>query len=210
MMRIRYALIVAALLTAGLLTACDTGVDPSPQPGVFRLLMQADPSDNTVVIGPKRYTLGNDTTEALMRVSVGQALVYRDTSYAALFRRLNSFQIEDPVVDVLAASKNGEPENHMLFESYLPPAEYDSLQLALRVNLFRVTSTGRFSYSSFENEVRLPPGASPVLTFREPFTIRSGDTTIVQLRIQPLRSLTRFQDVYYFTPQVEIESIVQR
>lgn len=201
---------ILPLILLLLIAACDTGVDPSPQPGVFRLLLQADPSDSVVVIGPNRYVIGNDSTEALMRVSIGQALVFRDTTYAALYRRLNSFQIEDPVVDVLEPGDDGAPENHLLFESYLPPAMYDSLQLAMRVNLFRVTTTGRFSYSTFENQVTLAPGASPVLTFREPIRIRTGDTTVVQLRIQPLKSLTRHQDVYYFTPRVEIETMEHR
>lgn len=193
-----------------ILCTCDTGVDPSPDPGVIRLLLEADAADSVVVIGSKRYALGNDTTSALMRIRIGQALIYRDTTYAALYRRLNSFQIQDPLVDVLETDSEGSLSNHLLFESYLPPAAYDSLQLAMHVNLFRIQTLGRVTFNTFENEVRLPPGASPVLTFRQPFDITSRDTTVVQLRIRPLQSLTRYQDVYYFTPEVEIEDIELR
>ena len=181
------------------ITGCDSGVAPSPTPGVLRVLLRADAADTTKEIVGQHISL-DEVQQKRFMVTLTQGQAYRDTAFSLLYRTLRSFQIEDESYNVLAR-ENQEPPTYVVYETRLPPASYDSLQL--------VVTASQMAIGAFDNiPIAQPP--QPLATFRQPFAITEGDTTEVLLVIRPLQSLSRFLDEFVFEQCVKVVRVGNR
>lgn len=191
-------LMLMGVLVSGLLAmGCDP-VGTSPEPGLLRVVLQPDPADSTIVIADQSYNINE--VPALMPVSISQGRAYRDTSYAQLFRDAQDLTTEGEIrINVLRRFAGGQSPAYQIYETLLPPAMYDSLQIVFNADQFLI--------GDFVNEVSTPPGESPLVTFRQSFQIESEEITTVRITMRPLESLTRFKDVFYFTPEFNEPSV---
>lgn len=182
------------LLTAAL--GCDTGVETSPDPGVLKVTMQADPADTTIEIAGELLSVSPGDS---FGVTIFQGRAYRDTSFAILFKSTTSYRERDFVYNVL--SRDGDAfEEFLIFETQLPPAEYDSLRFSATAEMLRI--------GSFQIPVRLPPDVTPSMDFPTNFRIVERETTEVKVMLRPLESVQRFRDTYLFHRQFEVAEVV--
>lgn len=191
------AVLLLALATA--LSACDSGVKESDEPGVLRVTLQADPADNTIDVSGRTYEVDEGD---LYSVTIFQGKVYRDTTYATLYSNLDAFEPADVEYDLLQYNEAGEPVEHVIFESFVPPGQYEVLQFGVTASLVRV--------EGLTIPVQLPPDVSPLLDFERDIEVFERDTTVVQLRIQPFESVVRFRDSFRFTREIEVTGISHR
>lgn len=188
-------LIAAATLTA----ACDTGVTESDEPGVLRVTLQADPSDNSITVSGQTYEVDESD---LYSVTIFQGKVYQDTAYATLYSDLDAFEPADVEYDLLQYDNNDAPVEHVIFESFVPPGEYDMLQFGVTATIVQV--------ENLTIPVQLPPDVSPLLEFERNIEVFEHDTTVVQLTIKPFESVVRFRDSFRFTREIEVAGISHR
>jgi hypothetical protein len=216
------AAVLGLLVLAAAAGGCDTGVPSSPEPGIFRLELQRDISATTSIrVAGNQFVLGNDTTRAALRITLTDARAYRDTNYAELTRNLRTVEEADATLNVLEDSQTEATKTYTLYESFLPPAEYDSLRLTVSPERFTVASSGKvfsgFNFSGNGDGLQLRPGLSGASTFPRdttttffPFRVRSNDTTVVRLKIDPLGSLNRVVDQYHFAPAMQVSDVTLR
>lgn len=189
-----YAWLVIPL--AMLVSGCGTGIEASDQPGILRVTLQADPADNSITVGGRTY----EVSEAdLFGVTVFQGKVYRDTSYATLYSHLDAFREGDVTYDLLEYDGDGTPIEHVIFESFVPPGNYDLLQFGFTATLVRV--------GPLTIPAQLPPNTIPLLEFDEPIEVFEHDTTVVRLQIKPFQSVVRFRDAFHFITNMEVVGI---
>lgn len=187
-------LLGAALLLAG----CLTDVPPSPEPGVLRVTLQADPADSTIEMLGRTQTMQRGDAFIL---SLSNGAAYRDSSFVLLMSDLQAFRPSSRIVNIVERS-GGDAPVHKLFETLVPPAVYDSLKVGVEAVRVRI---GRLDIP-----IALPPGEKELMTFHHPFEVMEGDTTVVELVMRPLASVVRFRDQFLFRRQIEISRIVHR
>jgi hypothetical protein len=183
---------MAALLTAG----CSTGVDPSPAPGTLRVVLTADPADSTIVLvrDPVALRPGDSFT-----VTAFQGQVLRGDVFFTLFQTPRSYRQEDRTFDPLARTADGRPRPDTLFHSFLPPGRYDRIRFGLAASRLRL--------GAFNVAVSPEPGISPLVDIPVDFEVEEGGVTEVHLTMRPLASVRRFQNVFHFAPQVEVDHV---
>lgn len=190
-------LLVGAMMSSLLMMGCDP-VGTSPEPGLLRVTLQADPADSTITIADQVYNLNE--VAAQMYVTVSQGRAYRDTTYAQLFQDPQDLSAEEEIfLNMLRRVGDNQTPEYRVYETLMPPATYDSLQI--------VFNASQFVVGDFQNEVNLQPGTSPLVTFQQSFQIESNEVTTVNLQMRPLESLTRFKDVFYFNPVLQVASV---
>lgn len=182
-----------------LLAACDTGVAPSPDPGVLRVTLQADPADNTIAVGKDVLTVAPGDR---FDVTVFQGKVYRDSVFAVLLPTLDAYREQDAHYNVLARRGEAQPARYTIFESYVPPGAYDRLQFGATATELRI--------GGFVIPMALPPNTPGLMDFEADFEVVENDTTEITLRIKPFQSVARFRDSYQFTRQIEVVDVVHR
>lgn len=190
---------VAWLLAACIaVVGCETGVDESADPGVIRVTLQPDPTDNSITIGDQTYDAApSDRFE----VTIFQGKLYRDSSYATLFADLDEFREIDRQYDLLTFD-DGEPARQVIFETFVAPGRYDSLQFGMTASMVRI--------GALTIPAQLPPGTGTLLEFDREIEIFENDTTIVDLTIKPFQSVRRFRDSFHFTRELEITGVSHR
>lgn len=181
------------------LIGCDTGVEASPDPGVLRVTLQADPEDTQIRIGKDEVTASPGDH---FPVTIFQGKVYRDSAYAVLFQSLEAYREQDYQYDLLAPGADGGFKQHVIFESYVPPGTYDKLQFGATATEMRI--------GGFVIPMALPPNTPGLMDFEQPFEIFENDTTVIHLQIKPFESVVRFRDSYHFTREFEITDIEQQ
>lgn len=186
-------LCLAFLVVTGV--GCDTGVQESPEPGVLRVTMQADPADTTIVIAGQVLTVSPSDS---FGVTIYQGRAFRDTLFAVLLKSTTSYRERDYVYNVFQRD-GSEFAEFVIFESLLPPGDYDSLRFS--------ASAEMLSIGSFLIPVRLPPDAEPAMDFPARFQIAERDTTEIKVMLRPLESVRRFRDMYLFHRQFEVTHI---
>ncbi len=185
-----------ALTGVLLLAGCETGVDASPEPGVLRITLEADPVDTEIVVvtDPVAVSLGDR-----FDVTTFQGKAFRDSTFFVLFRDRDTNQQADQTINVLAQAENGSYERFVAFESHLPPGNYDRFQ-------FGVTAS-ELALGSFVIPVRLAQGAPILHDFHREFEIMANEVTEIRVRIRPLASVVRFRNAFLFDPEMEITDI---
>ena len=195
---------------------CTVGVDPSPHPGTIRVTLKSDESDTGLPI------LGDTTTFSRydsFNASVFSGRVYRGRNYAPIYVNASIERIDGSTVNLIAREwLNGvpitirdsvtiTPENsryikYVIFESMVPPGDYDLLEFSLTA-----TEVVTFNPRLYNNPVQLPPGTTPQLPFTGTFSVQDDKVTQIDIEILPFKSLTRYQDTFLFDRQVRIVKI---
>jgi hypothetical protein len=198
-MQVRQSFIIAAATATffGCLTflGCSTGVATSPDPGIVRVTLQSDPADTTITITGRSVTVAPTDS---FGVTISQGQVYSDTLFANLLRSLDSYRLEDGIYNVLRR-ENGTYKEYVIFESFVPPGEYDQIQFGATASLLRL--------GTFNIPVALPDSAGPLISLDIDFQVEAEVTTEIQLRIKPLGSVERFRDTYLFDRQFEVVAV---
>lgn len=198
--------------------SCDTGLEASPEPGILRVSIQSNPLDTSIVIK-------SDTFSVIQGDSFGvkffQGKVYNGENYALLYETTDSYLTEDLIFNVINRL-NHSYEKVTVYESYVPPAHYDRLQVGITASEIRVSRVytrylydadgnvigSRLDTTTITNPVRLPDVATPLLDFETDFEINENKITEVVLQIDPFESLERFKDAYVFNRKIRINEII--
>ena len=213
----RYPLWLCLLaLSSFLLIACETGVERSPNPGVLRVTLKANELDTTIVIrsDTTRFSRWDSFT-----LYLSQGRIYRGQNYSALYRTASPERIPGDTVNIIArewldgtpitwtdtttiTTANSRYIKYVVFESYVPPGDYDRFQMSLLG-----TEVDLFIPKIYQNPVQLPDSASGTMNFDVHATVNEGRTTQINLEINPFKSLRRYQDLFLFSRQVTVVSV---
>lgn len=196
--------------------SCRTGVEPSPSPGIVRVTLRSSETDTTIVIqsDTSRFSRWDE-----FYLYISQAKVYRGQNYVPLYADRSIARLSGDTVNIIKRewlngapikptdfteinTKNSRFINYVVFESYAPPGDYDSLALSLTAYEILV-----FVPKVYVNPVQLPPGTHPQMQFPTKITVHEGGVTQVNLEILPYSSLTRYRDSYLFARKVRIVNI---
>lgn len=204
------------VIAAGLsliLTSCTTGVDPSPAPGILRVTIQSDESDSSIVIlsDTTRYSRYDQ-----FYARVYDARLYRGDNYSQLYVTTSPQRVQSDTVNLLGRQwldgtpitirdsvaitpANSRYRTYTIFEWYVPPGTYDELEFSLVSN-----EVVTYIPKLYSNPIQLPPGTKPGLFFASSISIQESKTTQVDIVIQPFKSLSRYQDAFYFNRKARI------
>ena len=106
-------------------------------------------------------------------------------------------------IDILRREDYDYPK-HKVFETYIPPGQYDSLQVGLSPasSPFDIVIIGAMVIP-----VELPPDEEVLMNFDCEFTVHENDTTEIVLEIMPLESVRRYRDSYLFCRDIKVTEI---
>lgn len=215
-MRKQWLCVAAALAAVGMLQGCKTAVDPSPEPGILRVLLKGADADTTIIIQ-------NDTSQFSrwdhFDVYVSQGRLYRGDNYAYIYNNVSSERKSSDTVNILGREwltgipitfadsdpitpANSRFRTYVIFESYVPPGTYDKLTLTITANEMEV-----FIPKHYLNPVSLPPNVTPSLEFQTAISVSESGVTEVLLEISPYKSLRRYQDQFYFERKVVVSHV---
>jgi hypothetical protein len=169
----------------------------SPGPGILRVILKSDESDNFLVVGGDTVWAEEGSGDSLA-LAVGQGLAYRGVDYAILYKTLQDYQEVTKYCNPIRRL-NGAYVECMLFETQLPPATFDSLKIFLTANVIKI---GPYV-------IPLTPmaNANEFVKFAGPFRVEEGRTTIVRLELKPFASLHRVEDAYQYDWQITVSQI---
>jgi len=198
------------------LASCQTGIEPPPEPGILRVTIVANALDTTIVIqsDTSRFSRWDE-----FYLNISQGRVYGGVNYAPLYADPGLSRTTAVSVNILKRewsdgtpiratdfreinTKNSRYVKHTVFESYVPPAVYDSLSLVLTAYEVLI-----YVPKPYMNPIQLPPGTQPQIMFPVKIAVSEGQVTQVNLEILPFKSLSRYRDAYVFSRQVRIVSI---
>jgi hypothetical protein len=177
------------------LNYCSTGVESSSEPGILRITLQSDPEDTSIVIVTDTFTVTDGDS---FGVNFFQSKVYNNYYYAQLYRTTSSYSLETIVINILKRS-NGEYQKYTLYESYVPPVEYDRIQFGINAEQMRI--------SRLDIPVLVPPDSSLLVDFYQDFKVEENKVTEIIFQISPFKSVVRFKDVYYFMRKIEVVEV---
>lgn len=187
-----FSLSVIAAAVAG----CSTGVNSSPYPGTLRVVLQADTVDTSIVI--VKDTLYTNI-HSQFNVTVFQGKAYRDSTFFTLFLTPQSYQEQDLGYNLLQPDSASRFKKYVIFDSYLPPGKYDTIQFGMLGNEMVI--------DQFDIPVQPNPDSSEFADVKVPFTITRGQITEVDLTVKPLDLVSRYKNSFLFTPHVSVSSV---
>lgn len=189
--------IVWTTLAASLVVSCDAGPEDSPAPGILRVTLQSDVEDTSIIIVNDTLVVSQKDS---FNVTIFQGRVYSDTNFALLFRDTTSFVTEDFRHNILALDDvTGEYSLVVVYESFVPPMEYDRIQFGVTASVLKI--------GNFEVPVKLLDASQPLIDVEQPFVVSENKVTVVNLRIVPFGSVTRYRDTFHFIPQIDVISV---
>lgn len=192
------AALVALLAASAVFAGCETGVEHSPEPGVVRVTLQADATDNSITIGGQTYEA---TPADRFEITVFQGKLYQDSVYATLFAHLDEYRELDRQYDLLTFDGD-DPARQVIFETYVAPGIYDKLQFGLTASMVRI--------GALTIPAQLPPGEGTLIELERDIEIFENDTTVIDLTIKPFESVRRFRDSFHFTRELQITGVSHR
>ena len=136
-------------------------------------------------------------------VRLFQAKVFDDGNYAYLTQHLDVQDYPMWYYDILLRINYSYPK-YTVFETYLPPGQYDSLQVGLSPAPF---PSNIVRIGAMKIPVELPPDEEVLMNFDCEFTVHENDTTEIVLQIEPLESVKRYRDSYLFCRDVKVTDI---
>ncbi len=185
---------VLLIFTALLASGC-TSVEDSPKHGIVRVMFSSDPADTLLIEKSDTFSVST-RYDAIFMLKVFQGRVYKDSDFAVLYPTIGSYRQEDEFVNIIALDSSGIYKNYKVFESYVPPGNYNSIEFGVTpasgVPLRIVANSGK----TFENPVELPPGENLLYHFDQDFTINENKVTEIDVQISPFESVKRYRDVY--------------
>jgi len=190
-----YGLLVLGALGL-LIWGCDTGVETSPDPGVLRIVLQSEPSDTSIIIVADTLSVApNDS----FGVTIFQGKAFEDSTYAILYRTLKSTAQEDNIYNIIRI-ENGEYKQFTIFESYVPPGDYDKIQFGMNSNILKFSGFDEIKVETLDE--------SKFVDLYHDFEVSANRTTEISIQISPFKSISRYKDSYRFSPQVQITNVV--
>ncbi len=187
--------VVLILATVSIYTGCTTGVESSPLPGVLKITLQSNPNDTMIVVISDTLVVGE---EDYFGNVIFQGRVFSGDHYAFLFPDKDKPQQEDKTYNIIERI-NGEYTQYTIFESYVPPGEYDAIEFGITGDLVEL--------GYFEIPIKMPEGESPKQKLEHTFTVEENRTTEVNIQLSPFESVTRYRDSYLFRPVLEITNV---
>ncbi|MCF8241396.1 MAG: hypothetical protein K9J16_08405 [Melioribacteraceae bacterium] len=89
------------LITIGIfITSCETGVEDSPEPGILRISLQADPNDTYAVNRSDTFSVFTPY-QINFNINTFQGAAFQDDNFAVLYRSIQSYQQEDSVLNIV-------------------------------------------------------------------------------------------------------------
>ena len=175
---------------------CDSGVGTSSEPGILSIVLQSEPSDTSVIIVVD--TLSVAPTDSF-GVTIFQGKAYDDSVYAILYTDLRSTQQEDIVYNIIKI-ENGEYKKFTIFESYVPPGEYNKIHFGLKSSILK--------FSGFDEITVETPDEFRYVDLFSDFSVSENKVTEINVQISPFKSISRYKDTYHFNPEVDIISVI--
>ncbi|MBI3586581.1 MAG: hypothetical protein HY088_05585 [Ignavibacteriales bacterium] len=194
-------------------SGCQTGVEPSPNPGILRITLKADEADTTIIIqsDTSRFSRWDE-----FYFFISQGRLYRGRNYALLYADLTIERTPGTILNILQRewlngapikptdvteinTKNSRYSKSVIFESYVPPGDYDSLSFALIA--YEILT---FVPKVYQNPVQLPMGTAPQIQFPAHITVHEDRVTQIDIEISPFRSLSRYRDSFLFDRKIKI------
>jgi len=177
-----------------------TGVN-SPDPGIIRIYIKSDNTDDTINIAGDTVSVGRDSD--FFELSIGQGRAYRESNYAILYKSIHqesmdSYRELTKVLNIIERDRNTFNE-FLIFESYLPPATIDSLRLSITSSFLQI--------GFYQIPIEMPEDMGPLVTFDQKFEIHEDRVTEIHLSIKPFQSLVRVGDSYHFHIDIEVWEI---
>src|SRR3989304_2237519 len=118
------------------ISACETGVENSPSPGILRVTLQSDPADTILVERSDTFVV-NSKYPAQFMIKIFQGRINQGTNFAILYRTTTSYRQEDALYNILELDSLGKYKQFTIFESFVPPGDYNVLE-------FGVNSTSEY------------------------------------------------------------------
>ncbi len=187
---------VIALTIVAVIAGCKTGIEDSPQPGTVRVMLRADPADTTIVILTDTITVSNSDS---IDLTMFQSKVFSGQKFAVLYQTKSSYRQEDVQYNVLRR-ENGEYATFTIYDSFVPPGSYTGLQLGITASILKLFGVAPI-------QLQLRPGAPSLMSFSVNFDVVENRTTEITVEISPLKSLSRYRDIYYFDRQVTVSGV---
>ena len=188
------------------ISACETGVENSPSPGILRITLQSDPVDTILVERSDTFAV-NPTYPALFMIKIFQGRVYKESNLAVLYRTTKDYRQEDALYNILELDSLGKYEQFTIFESFIPPGDYNSVEFGINAASGYKLTIVSLSGKIFENPVEIPPGEKLLVSFRQSFRVEEDRVTQIDVQISPFKSIKRYRDVYHFYRQMEITGV---
>ncbi|MBU1678736.1 MAG: hypothetical protein KJ799_16910 [Bacteroidetes bacterium] len=209
--------LILVFLSVYLLNGCNTGVEPSPDPGIIRITMKSAEVDTLLVI------LGD--TVKFSRVDhydviFSQGRLYQGNNYADLFTDLSIDRINSDTINILqrawldgrlitptdsvfdVEAFQSRYVSSKVIEWYVPPGAYDKLQFNFKgIEVFVARPR------QFRTPLQLAEGVTPIMNFNQTITVNAGHVTEVNLEILPFQSIRRYKDSYIFDRKVSVASV---
>lgn len=216
MFKARICISVLVITYMTILAGCTTGVEPSPNPGILRVVLTVKQTDTMLVIS-------SDTTRFSrwdeFWATIYGGRLYRGANYSDLYARPTTERIQSVEQNLLArewlngtpitiqdtatiTAQNSRYRKGTVFEFYVPPGTYDRLDFALTAR-----EVATYIPKIYINPIVLPPGAAAVISFPGNYTLEENRTTEVTVEIAPFESLRRYQDAFLFERKVTIVSV---
>lgn len=179
-----------------IIIGCSTGVESSPDHGILRVTLQSEPADTFIVIIADTFAVSEGDS---FGVTIFQGKVYHNNNtYALLYKDTDSYRTEDITYNIIR-KENGEYKKFVIYESYVPPGDYNMLQIGVTASLLKI--------GNFYIPVKLPQGSDLLIDLFQDFQVRENRITEVNLQISPFKSVLRYRDSFHFTREIKITDI---
>lgn len=194
---------VFILLLFGMqIVGCSSGIEPSPEPSLLRVTIQADSTDNYI-------TLAGDTMLAAprdsMQISVFQGKAFNDTAFIVLFQDTLQYRQTEQHFNVLERDVQGDYKKFTIFESFVPPYDFDRVQFGIDAQFMFLTYT--YDIGGIGIPMERTPGEDLLVSYEAAMEMNPGELTEVNLKIKPFESASRYRDIFRFTPTIYVESV---
>ena len=184
------------LLTPVLFVSCGTEPEVVTQPGILRVVLQADPTDTSIEILGQTTTVGDDDS---LGVSIFQGkAIALDDRFAILFKDVETATQEQCDFNLLSRP-DGEFERHVIFESFAPAGDYKGISIGIEGI--------HMSIGAFEIPVELPADDDAIMVFLGNYRVLERQVTEVTIQLKAFESMSRFLDSFVFDRVAAISEI---
>ena len=163
----------------------------------MRIYLKSADSDSMIVIAGDTAKVGEGANDFL-GLTIAQGRAHTNGNFAVLFKGLDEY-LELSETYNMIAQENGKYVEFLIFETYFPPATYDSLRIVINAHFLLI--------GTFQIPIVTPPEIGPIATFVQPFSINENNTTELRLQLKPFESLQRRGDAYHFFRDIEVVEV---
>ncbi len=135
----KYVILLLFAFSLFFFSSCETGVEDSPDPGVVRITLQADPSNTFIVNRSDTFSVYTPF-EASFNVNTFQGSAFSGDQFAILFRSITSYAQEDSVYQIIEYDIN---------KGRVEVSSADSVKVYSMLDAVREVDRGNISTSDF-------------------------------------------------------------